>query len=162
MPDKTQAALQSDVRSGGNRSAYISRYKSFSGLANGQQSARSSERSCKYFPSRKQIAFVVRGLRASSAVSAEKITKIIATIYQESRVPTLLQQAPKKFKHSAPQKKTCLPGEGLDREKDPRSRPGSDCLVGCIWIVNCNGRRQPAPLLQASSGLFDQIGTLAD
>jgi hypothetical protein len=64
------------------------------------------------------------------------------------------------LKHSAPQKKTCLPGEGLDREKDPRSRLGSDCLVGCIWIVNCNGRRRPAPFLQASSGLFDQIGTL--
>jgi len=33
-PGKRRVALQEDVRSGGNRFAYISRYKSFSGLAN--------------------------------------------------------------------------------------------------------------------------------
>jgi hypothetical protein len=64
------------------------------------------------------------------------------------------------LKGSAPQQKTCLPGEGKDREKDPCSRPGSCCLVGCMWIVACDGRRWPASVLQASSGLFGEIGTL--
>jgi hypothetical protein len=43
-----------------------------------------------------------------------------------------------KFKHSAPQKKTCLPGEGKDREKDPHSHIGSCCLNGA-WFYNCSG-----------------------
>jgi hypothetical protein len=61
--------------------------------------------------------------------------------------PTLFQQAPKKFKYSAPQKKTCLPGEGKDREKDPCTRIGGYCFIGCMWIGACDGRWWPYSIL---------------
>jgi hypothetical protein len=64
-----------------------------------------------------------------------------------------------KFKHSAPQKKTCLPGEGKDREKLPRSSIVSPWIVSCMRILICDGRR-PSSILHASSGLFGEIGTL--
>ena len=93
------------------------------------------------------------GCMRRSPFSREKLQNSRVAIYHESRVPTLLQQAPKKFKHSAPQKKTCLPGEGLDREKDPRSHTVGCCPNG-VWFHNCSGRwRQSA--MQTRSSLFD-------
>jgi len=65
-----------------------------------------------------------------------------------------------KFKTLCTAEENVSSGEGLDREKDPRSRPGSYCFVGCMWIVTCDGRWWADSLLQASSGLFGQIGTL--
>jgi hypothetical protein len=41
---------------------------------------------------------IIRALRASSALPTGKLQKIIPPIYQKAEFPTLLQQAPKKFK----------------------------------------------------------------
>ena len=115
----------------------------------------SLERSCKCLPGRNQMGHH-SPTTASSALPTGKLQKIISAIYQKAEFPTLLQQAPQKFKYSAPQKKTCLPGEGKDREKAARSSIGSSGIAGCMWIVVCDGRG-PSSILQASSGLFGQV-----
>jgi hypothetical protein len=146
-PGKKRAALQWDVRSGGNHSAYISRYKSFSGLANLASVNPKDSGNCKFFHSPGTRCRVT--IAAFAPVSTALNGKTDSTSISTQNLNTLHRQ-----------KKNVSPGEGKDREKDPYPYIGSPCLVGCMWIVACDGRRWPASLLQASSGLFGKIGTL--
>jgi hypothetical protein len=160
-PGKKRAALQWDVRSGGNHSAYISRYKSFSGLANLASVNPKDSGNCKFFHSpgtrcRVTIAAFAPVSTALNGKNAQKHSiryiktgKTDSTSISTQNLNTLHRQ-----------KKNVSPGEGKDREKDPYPYIGSPCLVGCMWIVACDGRRWPASLLQASSELFGKIGTL--
>jgi hypothetical protein len=65
---------------------------------------------------------------------------------------------PKNLKHSAPQKKTCLPGEGKDRENDPHPRIGSSCRNGA-WIHNSFGRWNTGPNVPSIRKLRDKLNT---
>jgi hypothetical protein len=67
-----------------------------------------------------------------------KTQKYFQPIYQDRKIRLYFNKNPKNLKLSAPQKKTCLPGEGKDREKDPRSHTPGCCLNGA-WFHNCFG-----------------------
>ena len=130
--------LQWDVRSGGNRFAYISRYKSFSGLANRVSGNQWLREVCKFFLSQTRCALPSVRQAQKRPLRQAKIQKY-STRYIKTGNPGLyFNKHPKNLKHSAPQKKTCLPGEGKDREKDPHSHIGSCCLNGA-WFYNCSG-----------------------
>jgi hypothetical protein len=93
------------------------------------------------------MCVIIRTLRAKGAVFSGKNKKTIPAIYQAAKVGLYFNKHPKNLKHSAPQKKTCLPGEGKDREKDPRTRIVGYCFVGCMWISACDGRWWPYSIL---------------
>jgi hypothetical protein len=94
MPDKTRVALQWAVRSGDNRFAYISRYKSFSGLANGS-AIDPALRSCKVFPSRYKDVRSHPCSASQRAVLIGKIQKQIQAIYQDGKIRLYFYKAPK-------------------------------------------------------------------
>lgn len=100
--------------------------------------------------------FPYRVLPTIATLIGEKSQNIPIRYIKTGNTRLYLNKAPKNLKHSAPQKKTCLPGEGKDREKLPRSSIGSSWIVGCMWIVVCDGRG-PSSILQASSGLFGPV-----
>jgi len=56
---------------------------------------RSLERSCKYFLSRKEIALIIRGLHASSALPAGKLQKIIRSYIKKQSSSLYFNKAPK-------------------------------------------------------------------
>jgi hypothetical protein len=87
-----------------------------------------------------------------------KSTKTFHSLYQNGKNRPYFNKNPKNLKHSAPQKKTCLPGEGKDREKPPCTRIGGYRFISRMWIARY-GRWRPSSVLQASSGLFGQVGT---
>jgi hypothetical protein len=153
-PDKRRVALQGGVRNGGNRFAYISRYKSFSGLANRQHVKPNVLREVANLFSAGTGCAQSSVWRAKNASSTGKNTKLFHAVYQNGKRGTLLKQAPKKFKTLCTAEETCLPGEGKDREKDPRPHTVGCCFNG-VWFHNCSGRwRQSAAVVASPGSIF--------
>lgn len=113
---------------------------------------------CKFFLSRTRCAQPSVRQAQKTPLRPVKIQKYFRR-YIKTGIPGLyFNKHPKNLKHSAPQKKTCLPGEGKDREKDPHSRIGSCCLNGA-WFHNCSGRWRQYPMPSQSSLFGQQVVT---
>lgn len=106
---------------------------------------RRAERSLQIFSQSHKMRAASVATSTTIASLTSKNTKILQAVYQNGKTGLYFNKHPKNLKHSAPQKKTCLPGEGKDREKDPHSRIGSSWINGA-WFHNCSGRWHQYPM----------------